>query len=70
VVEVRPVDAKVRVYVSTFAERESPLKVAIELLLSVLLVVVPESVGVKPRFEPALTMAAIDVGELNAAALP
>jgi hypothetical protein len=52
------------------AARESPLKVAIEVLVSVLLVVVPETVGVRPRFEPALTVAAIDAGELNAAALP
>ena len=35
-----------------------------------LIVVVPESVGVRPRFEPALTVVAIEVEELKAAALP
>jgi hypothetical protein len=56
--------------VSTVPERESPLKVAIELLDSVLLVVVPERVGVSPRFVPALTVVTMEVGELKAAALP
>ena len=52
------------------AARESPLKVAIEVLVSVLLVVVPETVGVVPRFAPVLIVAAIDVGEPKAAAFP
>ena len=55
---------------STFAESESPLKVAIDVLVSVLLVVVPETVGVRPRLAPVLTVVAIDAGEPNAAALP
>ena len=55
---------------STFPDSERPLNVAIDVRSSVLLVVVPETVGVRPRFEPALTVAAIDAGELNAAALP
>jgi hypothetical protein len=56
--------------VSTFPERLSPLKVATEELKTVLLVVVPESVGVSLRFVPELTVALMEVSELNAAALP